>query len=70
MMEESFETLYNKLKYIVDEMEKKPLSLEENLKKYEEGMNISTELYKILSEAEAKIKILKEGKESNFDEGK
>lgn len=69
-MEESFETLFNKLKYIVDEMEKKPLSLEENLKKYEEGMNISTELYKILSEAEAKIKILKEGKESNFNDGK
>ena len=70
MMEksESFEDLFNRLKNIVDSMEKEPLSLEQNLKSYEEGIKISSKLYKILNEAEGKIKILKEGIESDFHE--
>lgn len=67
---ESFEILFNKLKDIVDTMEKQPLSLEENIKNYEDGIKISSKLYKILSDAEAKIKVLKDGKESDFYEGK
>ena len=65
---ESFENLFNKLKDIVDSMEKEPLSLEQNLKYYEEGIKVSSKLYKILNEAESRIKILKEGKESDFHE--
>ncbi len=68
--DESFEILFNKLKDIVDTMEKQPLSLEENIKNYEDGIKISSKLYKILSDAEAKIKVLKDGKESDFYEGK
>jgi len=68
--DESFENLFNKLKDIVETMEKAPLSLEENLKSYEEGIKISSKLYKILNEAEGKIKILKEGRESDFHEEK
>lgn len=68
--DENFEKLFNELKNIVDSMEKEPLSLEQNLKKYEDGVKISSKLYKILNEAEAKIKILKEGKESDFYEEK
>ncbi len=63
---QDFESLFNRLKDIVDTMEKDTLSLHENMKNYEEGIKISSELYKILKEAEGKIKIIKDGKERDF----
>lgn len=63
---ESYESLMEKLEEIVNEMDGGELSLEESMKKYEEGIQISNKLYKILNEAEGKIKILTEKVEKEF----
>lgn len=63
---ESYESLMEKLEEIVNEMDGGELSLEESMKKYEEGIKISNKLYKLLNEAEGKIKILTEKVEKEF----
>lgn len=63
---ESFEILIGRLEEIVNEMDSGELSLEDSMKKYEEGIKISNKLYKILNEAEGKIKILTEKGEKEF----
>lgn len=63
---ESFENLIGRLEEIVNEMDSGELSLEDSMKKYEEGIKISNKLYKILNEAEGKIKILTEKGEKEF----
>ena len=49
-----------KLEAIVTELEKGELSLDDSVKKFEEGINISKECNKILESAEKKISILLE----------
>ncbi|MBR3162819.1 MAG: exodeoxyribonuclease VII small subunit [Clostridia bacterium] len=65
-----FETEMNKLENIVTELEKGELSLDESVKKFEEGINISKECNKMLETAEKKISILLENdgelQEDNF----
>ena len=69
--EESFEELLNKLETITSKLEKEDdISLEESMKLFEEGIDISNKCNKQIEEAEKKISILiKENdkiKEENF----
>lgn len=59
-MEENlnFETAIKNLEQIVQELEKGDLSLDESVKKFETGMELSKTCTKILNEAEKKITIL------------
>lgn len=67
---QNFEEEMIKLEAIVTELEKGDLSLDDSVKKFEEGINISKECNKMLENAEKKITILleKDGKleEENF----
>ena len=55
---ESFEEKMQKLEQIVGELEKGDLNLDDSVKKFEEGINISKECNKILEDAEKRISIL------------
>ncbi|MCY6959969.1 exodeoxyribonuclease VII small subunit [Clostridium brassicae] len=65
---ESYETLIEKVENIIETMEKEEISLENSIKNYEEGINICNKLYKILNEAEGKIKIVTDQGEKEFIE--
>lgn len=54
----NFEETMKKLETITGELEKGDLNLEESVKKFEEGMELSKKASKILDEAEKKINIL------------
>ena len=54
----NFEETMKKLETITGELEKGDLSLEDSVKKFEEGMELSKKASKILDEAEKKINIL------------
>jgi len=68
----SFEAGLEKLSKIVEELENEEVSLEESIKKFEEGMKISKKCTEILEKAETRIKkVTKDGgklieKEVNF----
>lgn len=69
--EESFEELLNKLESITSKLEKEDdISLDESMKLFEEGIDISKKCNKKIEEAEKKISILikenDEIKEENF----
>ena len=70
MKQENFETKLKKLEEIVAELEKGDTSLEDSLKKFELGMEISKDCNKLLQDAEKKITIILENngelKEDNF----
>ena len=68
----SFEEMIENLEQISRDLESGNLSLDESVKKFEEGMEISKECSKILEDAEKKITILTKDsqgniKEENFD---
>ena len=54
----NFEESIKQLETIATELEKGNLSLEESVKKFEEGMKISKNCSKLLDESEKKINIL------------
>jgi len=56
----NFETTITRLNDIVKDMEKGDLSLDESLKKFEEGINLIRECQSALHDAEQKVKILTE----------
>ena len=56
----NFEENMEKLEKIVNELEKGELNLDDSVKKFEEGIQLSKECNKILEEAEKKITILLE----------
>lgn len=62
----SFEENLIQLENIVSKMESSDISLDEAIKLYEEGLNLSIYLNNLLTKYEGKIKIL----EKNFEEGK
>lgn len=62
----TFEESMEKLEEIANELEKNDLSLDESIKKFEEGMKISKHCKDIIDKAEKKITILVDGKEDNF----
>lgn len=68
----SFEEMMQNLEAIAKDLESGDLSLDDSVKKFEEGMKISKECSKILEDAEKKITILTKDsdgnlKEENFD---
>ncbi len=65
--EETFEESMEKLENIANELEKNDLSLDESIKKFEEGMKISKHCKEIIDNAEKKITILADGEEKDFD---
>lgn len=64
---ESYEVLMTKLEEILSNMDNGQISLEDSMKKYEEGIKICNKLYKILNDSENKIKILMNEGEENFE---
>ena len=70
MEEINFEEAMKKLEQITAELEKGDLSLDEAVKKFEEGIKLSKECNKILEDSEKRINILinNDGKitEENF----
>ena len=60
MSKENFEESMKKLEGIVTELEKGNLTLDESVKKFEEGMKIAKQCNTILESAEKKITILLE----------
>lgn len=56
-----------KLESIVNSMDNGELSLQDSMKSYEEGVKLCNKLYKILNDAEGKIKILTEEGEEDFN---
>jgi exodeoxyribonuclease VII, small subunit len=66
MAEKSFEEKMLNLELIKKDLEKDDLSLDDAVKKFEDGMKISRECREILDNAEKKITILLEGEEKNF----
>ncbi len=58
MEEINFEDAMKKLEEITSELEKGDLSLDESVKKFEEGIKLSKECNKILEDSEKKINIL------------
>lgn len=68
--DENFEELIEKLEEITNKLEKEQLSLDESVKLFEEGMQISKECNSKLEDAEKRITILinqnDEIKEENF----
>ncbi|MCR1176264.1 exodeoxyribonuclease VII small subunit [Clostridium botulinum] len=64
---ESFENMLEKLETIVDSMDNGEITLEDSMKSYEEGIKLCNKLYKLLKDAEGKIKILENNKEEDFE---
>ena len=65
---ESYENMMLQLEKIVVNMENGELSLDESMKKYEDGIKICNKLYKMLNEAEGKIKLLNNNTANNNTE--
>ncbi len=60
-MENSFEQSLTRIKEIVQKLEDNELSLDESIKLYQEGINLTTECYNKLNEVEKQsIKILED----------
>lgn len=66
MEELTFEKSMEKLEDIAKQLEEDDLSLDEGIKKFEEGMKLSKKCKDILDNAEKKITILIDGKEEEF----
>ncbi|MGB5158481.1 exodeoxyribonuclease VII small subunit [Desulfobacterium sp. N47] len=63
-----FETAMNQLEQIVNELESGNLSLEDSIKKFEEGIKLSKYCSAKLDETEKKISLLLEGQDGNITE--
>ncbi|MBO0572308.1 exodeoxyribonuclease VII small subunit [Clostridium botulinum] len=59
--------MLEKLETIVDSMDNGEITLEDSMKSYEEGIKLCNKLYKVLKDAEGKIKILENNKEEDFE---
>ena len=62
-----FEESMEKLEKIAKELENDDLSLNDSVKKFEEGMKISQDCKKVLDEAEKKITILIDDTEKDLE---
>lgn len=63
---ENFEESMKQLEQIATELEKDDLTLDESLKKFEQGMKLSKNCKDMLDKAEKKITILIGEQEQNF----
>jgi exodeoxyribonuclease VII small subunit len=61
----NFETAIEELETLVDEMEQGDISLEESLKKFERGIELTRNCQKALQEAEQKVQMLVEKKNAD-----
>ena len=66
--EKTFEESLDRLQEISDMLENSEIGLDESIKLYEEGIILSKECYKKLSEAELKVTELKNQLDSSFNE--
>ena len=64
----TFEKAMEQLEKIVETMESGALSLEQSLKKFEEGMQLSQYCARKLEETEKKISLILEKTDGTFDE--
>ena len=62
----NFEEAMKELQVLVDSMENDALSLEESLKMFEKGVNLTRTCHQTLSKVEQDIKILTADDESDF----
>ncbi len=62
-----FESSLKKLEKIVSELEEGDLPLEKSIKAFEEGIKLTRNCQKMLSEAELKIKKLVDSDDGSFD---
>ena len=67
MAEMKFEDALKKLEKIVSELEGGELSLDESLKRYEEGVKLSRILSKELDAAKKKVEVLVKKDDGKFD---
>ena len=65
---ESYEEMLKKLEEIVQEIDDSNVPLEESMKKFEQGVVLCNNMYKKLSQAEEKVKILIDNKEEVYEE--
>ena len=65
---ETYESKLLKLEEILLEMENREVSLDDAIKKYEDGMKLYSELFNTLQEAEGRIRILSSAGEEEFKE--
>jgi len=67
MAEIKFEDALKKLEKIVDDLERGDLSLDEALKKYQEGIELSRTCAQRLENAKKKIEVLSKNKKGEFE---
>ncbi|MDD4938724.1 MAG: exodeoxyribonuclease VII small subunit [Candidatus Omnitrophica bacterium] len=67
MAEMKFEDALKKLEKIVEDLEKGDLSLDEALKKYQEGIELARQCSQGLENAKKKIDVLLKGKKGEFE---
>lgn len=67
MAEMKFEEALKKLEKIVEDLEKGDLSLDEALKKYQEGLDLSRQCSQRLENAKKKIDLLAKNKKGEFE---
>lgn len=64
---ESFESMMTRLDEIEKKLENNDIILDDAIRNYEEGISLCGRLYKLINNYEAKIKILKDDKEEDFN---
>jgi exodeoxyribonuclease VII small subunit len=62
----NYKELTEQLEEVLNELESGELSVEESMKKYEEGVSLTKELVQILEKAEAKVKMIQSDEETEF----
>ena len=62
----NYKELTEHLEEVLNELESGELSVEESMKKYEEGVSLTKELLQILEKAEAKVKMIQSDEETEF----
>ena len=62
----NFETALQELEALVEDMEQGDISLEESLKKFERGIELTRNCQKALQEAEQKVQLLVEKKDGDI----
>lgn len=67
-MQDNFEQNMEELEKIVQELEKGNLNLDESIKKFEQGMQISKKCNQFLEEAEKKITVLIQDNDKMIEE--
>ncbi|MFA6939499.1 MAG: exodeoxyribonuclease VII small subunit [Clostridiaceae bacterium] len=65
---ESYDEMLKKLEEIVQKIDDSNVPLEEAMKKFEQGVVLCNNMYKKLSDAEEKVKILIDNKEEVYEE--